>query len=268
MPIQEGKYVTPAWQNGGPPAIDAAELTAIGNSIVTNQNNILTNTQNIQTNQQDIEALQSTVQNINGNYLNKTGDTMSGQLNMGGNIITNLGAPSSSTDAVTKEYVDGLNKLNWELVQKSSFSIPTTTNTRGIYTFEIATSDYNYKQLIFFIKFSTCNFSGFSEDANYYCTFRGVPIIDGHANSDGNISYSGEDYFLTFTLRQTAGSPYNVKGDKTYWASVPNDRGGVVGVSLSSNPQLILYATDTTVAGNSTDYTVSAGGYITCYGLS
>lgn len=267
MPIQDGKYVTPAWQNGGPPAIDAAELTAIGNSIVTNQNNILTNTQNIQTNQQDIKALQSTVQNINGNYLNKTGDTMSGQLNMGGNIITNLGAPSSSTDVVTKEYVDGLNKLNWELVQTSYFSIPATTNTRGIYTFEIATSDYNYKQLIFFIEFVTCNFSGFSEDAHYYCTFCDVPIIDGRANSP--ISYSDEDYFLTFTLRKTEGrAAINAKGNKVYWASLPDERARVTGVSLFSNPQLILYATDGTVAGNRTDYTVGARGYITCYGLS
>lgn len=132
MPIQEGKYVTPAWQNGGPPAIDAAELTAIGNSIVTNQNNILTNTQNIQTNQQDIEALQSTVQNINGNYLNKTGDTMSGQLNMGGNIITNLGTPNSSSDSATKGYVDEFNQLNWELIYSQALNIDATSSTQII----------------------------------------------------------------------------------------------------------------------------------------
>ena len=26
MPIQDGKYIAPAWQNEGPPAIDADEL--------------------------------------------------------------------------------------------------------------------------------------------------------------------------------------------------------------------------------------------------
>lgn len=132
MPIQEGKYVTPAWQNSRPPAIDAAELTAIGNSIVTNQNNILTNTQNIQTNQQDIEALQSTVQNINENYLNKTGDTMSGQLGMGNNKIVNLGTPSSSTDAATKGYVDGLNLLGWELIYSQAVNINATSSSQTL----------------------------------------------------------------------------------------------------------------------------------------
>lgn len=132
MPIQEGKYVTPAWQNGGPPAIDAAELTDIGNSIVTNQTNILTNTQNIQTNQQNIETLQSTVQNINENYLNKTGDTMSGQLGMGNNKIVNLGTPSSSTDAATKGYVDGLNLLGWELIYSKAVNINATSSTQTV----------------------------------------------------------------------------------------------------------------------------------------
>ena len=36
----------------------------------------------------------------------KSGDTMSGQLNMGSNKITNLGTPTSSLDAATKDYVD------------------------------------------------------------------------------------------------------------------------------------------------------------------
>jgi hypothetical protein len=36
----------------------------------------------------------------------KSGDTMSGELNMGSNKITNLGTPTSSLDAATKDYVD------------------------------------------------------------------------------------------------------------------------------------------------------------------
>ena len=34
-------------------------------------------------------------------YVNETGDTMEGVLNMGGNKIINLGNPTSSTDAIT-----------------------------------------------------------------------------------------------------------------------------------------------------------------------
>lgn len=33
MPIQNGKYVNPGWQNGGPPAIDANELNAISDTL-------------------------------------------------------------------------------------------------------------------------------------------------------------------------------------------------------------------------------------------
>lgn len=194
MPIQEGKYVTPAWQNGGPPALDAAELTAIGNSIVTNQNNILTNTQNIQTNQQNIETLQSTVQNINGNYLNKTGGTMSGQLNMGGNIITNLGAPSSSTDAVTKSYADNLSKLNWTLLASQYFNVSyngtTSVNVSGISP--IYASSNQYKAILIYANISTFSWKNVSGYATEGISFDQIPLVTVHIGVEGgNHSVNG-----------------------------------------------------------------------------
>ena len=39
-------------------------------------------------------------------YVQQSGDTMSGTLSMGGNKITNLGAPSDTTDAANKKFVD------------------------------------------------------------------------------------------------------------------------------------------------------------------
>jgi hypothetical protein len=48
------------------------------------------------------------VQEIAFRALSKFGDTMLGILNMGGFKITNLGTPTSSTDASTKSYVDGV----------------------------------------------------------------------------------------------------------------------------------------------------------------
>lgn len=57
----------------------------------------------------DITALVDSV------YVNVAGDTMSGALNMGGNLITNLAAPVSGTDAVTKNYVDSvITGLSWK----------------------------------------------------------------------------------------------------------------------------------------------------------
>lgn len=35
MPIIDGKYVNPGWVNGGPPAINADELNAISEAIVS-----------------------------------------------------------------------------------------------------------------------------------------------------------------------------------------------------------------------------------------
>ena len=49
---------------------------------------------------------QTGVVDLSGNYVNVTGDTMSGNLAMGTNKITGLGTPTVSTDAATKDYVD------------------------------------------------------------------------------------------------------------------------------------------------------------------
>jgi hypothetical protein len=44
MPIVNGSYVTPSWVNGTSPAIEAAELTDLGNAVVQNQTAISENT--------------------------------------------------------------------------------------------------------------------------------------------------------------------------------------------------------------------------------
>jgi len=48
------------------------------------------------------------VQEVVARYISSIGGTLSGILNMGGNKITNLGAPTSGTDAATKTYVDSV----------------------------------------------------------------------------------------------------------------------------------------------------------------
>jgi hypothetical protein len=52
---------------------------------------------------------------VDGTYINTTGDTMSGNLNMGTNQILGLAAPTLDTDAVNKAYVDSaLTGLSWK----------------------------------------------------------------------------------------------------------------------------------------------------------
>lgn len=72
----------------------------------------------------DITSLVDTV------YVNVAGDTMSGSLNMGGNLITNLGAPVAGTDAVTKNYVDSvLTGLSWKQAVRAATTGPVTLAT-------------------------------------------------------------------------------------------------------------------------------------------
>lgn len=123
MPIQDGKYVTPAWQNGGPPAIDAAELTDIGNSIMQNQTNIgslqTDNTQN-QSNIEQLQEWKTSAEPLLSGALQKSGGTMNG------NLILNAN-PTQNMQAATKEYVD--NTFGWTLIQTDSISLNGTSDS-------------------------------------------------------------------------------------------------------------------------------------------
>jgi hypothetical protein len=67
----------------------------------------------------DITALVDSI------YVNVTGDTMTGNLNMGGGLVTGLGTPVAGTDATNKNYVDALaTGLTW----KQAARVATTAN--------------------------------------------------------------------------------------------------------------------------------------------
>jgi len=73
----------------------------------------------------DITAL------VDATYVNASGDSMSGNLAMGSNLITGLGAPSNPGDATNKSYVDSVaSGLSWkEPVQSVGTSLPGTATT-------------------------------------------------------------------------------------------------------------------------------------------
>lgn len=60
------------------------------------------------------DAITSGTEKLSDTYVKKSGDTMTGELNMGSKKITSLAAPTANTDATNKTYVDtGLNaKVN------------------------------------------------------------------------------------------------------------------------------------------------------------
>jgi hypothetical protein len=73
----------------------------------------------------DITAL------VDSTYVNVSGDTMTGNLNMGGsNKVTGLSAPTSDTDAATKGYVDSLVAgLSWKQAVRVATTGPLTLAT-------------------------------------------------------------------------------------------------------------------------------------------
>lgn len=59
----------------------------------------------------EVDEIDTKVENISGGttelpYLPKAGGTMTGSIDMGANVIANVGAPTNPTDAATKKYVD------------------------------------------------------------------------------------------------------------------------------------------------------------------
>ena len=83
----------------------------------------------------DITAL------VDSTYVNVSGDTMSGALDMGTNKITNMGAPTSANDAATKNYVDSVaSGLSWkEPVNSVGATNPLTATTGDRF---LNTTDY------------------------------------------------------------------------------------------------------------------------------
>ena len=93
-----------------------------------------------------------TVQEIKDRFLDRTGGTMSGELDMGTNKIVNLGTPTANADAATKAYVDGVaiagigTGTARQLLQTnagataveftSNIDIPGTLDVTGVATFD------------------------------------------------------------------------------------------------------------------------------------
>lgn len=73
---------------------------------------------------------------VDATYVNVSGDTMTGSLNMGGtNIVTGLAAPTADSDAANKAYVDALtNGLSWKDSVRAASTANIDLTTGGLLT--------------------------------------------------------------------------------------------------------------------------------------
>lgn len=91
-------------------AIEVSKLQALtaDRAVQTNGSGVLSASAVTSTELGYVSGVTSAIQTQLNAKLNKAGDTMSGELNMGANKITNVGAPTVATDAATKGYVDAV----------------------------------------------------------------------------------------------------------------------------------------------------------------
>jgi hypothetical protein len=102
--------------------------------------------------QQDVDAINLDL----SAKVSKSGDTMTGILDMGSNLISNVSTPISGSDAANKTYVDATNPVNYP---------NSTTNSDGE-SFIVSDSSDILRKLLK----TSINVSGFNNDANYITT--------------------------------------------------------------------------------------------------
>lgn len=217
MPINDGKYVVPAWQDGGPPAIDAAEMTAIGQSIVTNQNGVAQNTQNVSTLQQQmstanqniasLQQFQTTatgqIANLTNNYLPKSGGTMTGPITLPGN-------PSGALQAVPKQYADA---RGWVLVGSGAiqFGSISTGEARSQNGISLSSVTNKYDELainVSFTNFKITSETGEEATGCYILYYLQNSVgISTYLSSETNFTVAGidsyENYNQSYTFNTT-----------------------------------------------------------------
>ena len=131
-----------------------------------------------------------------------SGGTMTGNLDMGGNIISNVGAPISNSDVANKQYVDGKIKTSVDIFSASLQRIggdPAAQlqpkNSKGLYILE---SDHDLIKMKIDLSLNaqgsltsryTVNYSFFNEDFNF--AISGVGIED-------------ESHYYTFIQKERA----------------------------------------------------------------
>ena len=136
-------------------ATDSAQATFFAGSAIRAQD----------LNDNNLQILYATQETVN-RRIDSTGGTMSGDLNMGGNKITNVADPTGGTDVVTKDYLDtfsfnpaGTGNVdftgNITVAGTATFSDDVTINTTGALTIPDGTEAERPTAVTGMIRFNT-----------------------------------------------------------------------------------------------------------------
>ena len=217
---------------------------------------------NINVNTNDITALTSTVSSLPtttdlDNYLLLAGGTMSGPLNMGGELINNVATPFLGTDAVNRQYVDDFKTFaanTYATLSGTSFaSISITTSDTAVAGIDFSSSVTSSQQALKLASDSSNNVTfGNTDFANElawdfsstedFCWKHGTTGKQLSVRSSG--AYANELYITDFVVdgsgNETLVNTTNVKSELTKSAGLIS----AINTALNSNTDYAGFKTD------------------------
>lgn len=140
-----------------------------------------------------------------GLFLSKTGGQMSGLLDMNGNKISNLAAPTAANDAATKDYVDN-NSYMWNKVLLGTFTESDTI---------VNISTDNFENLIGLYEESQFTITSGSRDSGNIILSQNISDF-GLSDSSGAIYYIANNLYTAGTYKNknyiffTPGTDYGI----------------------------------------------------------
>jgi len=208
-------------------ATDSAQATFFAGSAIRAQD----------LNDNNLQLLYATQETVN-RRIDSTGGTMSGDLNMGGNKITNVADPTSNTDVVTKNYLDtfsfnpaGTGNVdftgNITVAGTATFSDDVTINTTGALTIPDGTEAERPTAVTGMIRFNTdiTQFEGYNGSS--------WSSIGGGATGGGadtvffeNSQTVTTDYTLTTNKNAVTAGPITINSGVT--VTVPSGQSWVI----------------------------------------
>ncbi len=204
------------------------------------------------------QVLYSTQETID-RRLDRTGGTMSGVLNMGGNKITNLGTPTVSTDAATKAYVDTTISAGVPDGNKGDITVSSSGTNWQITASSIVDADVNASAAIAGTKISP-NFGSQNVSTTGDVTAANVTLdnqgdlrfVEATGHGGNYVAFQAPGTIasnVTWTLPATdsAVAGYALKSD-----GAGNLSWGLAGGALGGGTDQVFYENDTVVTQNYT----------------